>query len=195
MTIYGKTRELLGMYSEGAMMRLLLDNSQTYFFYPIWEDAPEAIAEAPSCVIESPDGNGDIVTYANGKEYRSGGLIVTYTKDDMIFVSQKRQMEAPATQIGTGEPKKTGKEKGKNTLWAMTVKQDVAARWIQARNANPNVRYRDVYTAEKENKTKPLPPAIKTENDFIDCLGAARKAKMIPPLKTKRRKSAGKCCQ
>ncbi len=91
------------------------------------------------------------------------------------------------------EPKKAGK--GKNNVWAMIVKEDVSKRWNAARAENPNVRYKDVYEAERMNKTNPLPYAIKNEGDFSDCLGAARKAKLIPPLKRMRRKSAGKRCQ
>lgn len=91
------------------------------------------------------------------------------------------------------EPKKA--VKGKNKVWPKIVKEDVAARWIRARDESPSVRYVDVYEAERKNKTKPLPDSIKDKGDFADCLGAARKAKLIPPLKRTRRKSTGKRCQ
>lgn len=130
-TVYGRTYEVLGYYADPAhpaYMRLLLDGGRVY-----WHAHPNMMANSeraplddfPREVSESADGNGDLLTYANGKQYQTGGGVIPFSKSDMDYALANRQLEA-AQSPAAPEPKT-------NRRPAVTIKEAAVLCKVSAR--------------------------------------------------------------
>jgi len=111
--VYGVRRKLLGHYTEdgGPYCRLLFAGGKVYWFAVPYGKGNEApTGEPPHTVIEAPDGNGDLLTYSDGKTYRTGGAMIPFSAADAAFLHSMKTAHAeadPATaggvQSGTGK--------------------------------------------------------------------------------------------
>ncbi len=81
------------------------------------------------------------------------------------------------------------KDKRTNRVWTDNARKNVAKLWISYRSEIPGARLMDCYDQHKGSSR--LHESIKTFKDFKNCVGAAKKAKLIPVMKTKRGKVAG----
>jgi len=87
--VYGVRRKLLGHYTEdgGPYCRLLFEGGKVYWFAVPYGKGNEApTGEPPHSVIEAPDGNGDMLTYSDGKTYRTGGALIPFSAEDAAFL-------------------------------------------------------------------------------------------------------------
>lgn len=97
--IYGKSRTAYGVRMDGACLRLVLDGGGAYLYgVPSEPSGPVRMAEIP-VKAEELEG-GDIVTYADGKGYRVGGALVSWTPEDAAFAVAMRA-EAGRPSEGT----------------------------------------------------------------------------------------------
>jgi len=92
--IYGKSRTAYGVRMDGACLRLVLDGGGAYLYgVPSEPSGPVRMAEIP-VKAEELEG-GDIVTYADGKGYRVGGALVSWTPEDAAFAVAMRAEPSP----------------------------------------------------------------------------------------------------
>lgn len=124
--IYGKPREVYGVRMDGACLRLVLDGGGAYLYGVPREPAgPVRMAELPAKAEELE--GGDIVTFADGKGYRVGGALVSWTPEDAAFAAAIRaEAEPPKTvpRKGNGgaggrEPQDPPEETAKAVRWVM----------------------------------------------------------------------------
>jgi len=105
--VYGKKRQVVGYCQcpdNGAYMRILLDGGQVYVFAAANQNPhyDKMLVETPTEVREAPDGNGDILTFADGTQARTGGGIMPFTKADAEYMTAMRQADAaPANKPKT----------------------------------------------------------------------------------------------
>ena len=97
--VYGKKRQVVGYYQypdNGAYMRILLDGGQVYFFAAANQNPhyDKMLVEIPTEVREAPDGNGDVLTFADGTQARTGGGVMPFTKTDAEYMTAMRQADA-----------------------------------------------------------------------------------------------------
>ena len=106
MIVYGKKRQVVGYYQypdDGAYMRVLLDGGQVYVFAAAsLKRHYDKMLETPTEVREAPDGNRDILTFADGAQVRAGGWVMPFTKTDAEYMTAMRQADAAPAN---GRPK------------------------------------------------------------------------------------------
>jgi hypothetical protein len=105
--VYGKKRQVVGYYQDpdnGAYMRILLDGGQVYVFAAAsLKRHYDKMLETPTEVREAPDGNRDILTFADGAQVRAGGWVMPFTKTDAEYMTAMRQADAaPAADLLPG---------------------------------------------------------------------------------------------
>jgi len=105
--VYGKKRQVVGYYQSpdnGAYMRILLDGGQVYVFAAAsLKRHYDKMLETPTEVREAPDGNRDILTFADGAQVRAGGWVMPFTKTDAEYMTAMRQADAaPAADLLPG---------------------------------------------------------------------------------------------
>jgi len=105
--VYGKKRRAVGYYQDpdnGAYMRILLDGGQVYVFAAAsLKRHYDKMLETPTEVREAPDGNRDILTFADGAQVRAGGWVMPFTKTDAEYMTAMRQADAaPAADLLPG---------------------------------------------------------------------------------------------
>lgn len=105
--VYGKKRQVVGYCQSpdnGAYMRILLDGGQVYVFAAANQNQhyDKMLVETPTEVREAPDGNGDILTFADGTQARTGGGVMPFTKTDAEYMTAMRQADAAPAN---GRPK------------------------------------------------------------------------------------------
>lgn len=104
--VYGVRRKLLGHYTEdgGPYCRLLFEGGKVYWFAVPYGKGNEApTGEPPHSVIEAADGNGDMLTYSDGKTYRTGGALIPFSAEDAAFLHNMKNDNAEQGQSGTGK--------------------------------------------------------------------------------------------
>lgn len=104
--VYGKKRQVVGYYQhpdDGSYMRILLDGGRVYVFAAANQNPHYAkmLVETPTEVREAPDG-GDILTFADGTQARTGGVVMPFTKTDAEYMTAMRQADAAPAN---GRPK------------------------------------------------------------------------------------------
>ncbi|MDD4757277.1 MAG: hypothetical protein PHG29_14465 [Prolixibacteraceae bacterium] len=97
--VYGRKRQVAGYCQcpdNGAYMRILLDGGQVYVFAAANQNPhyDKMLVETPTEVLEAPDGNGDILTFADGTQARTGGGVMPFTKTDAEYMTAMRQADA-----------------------------------------------------------------------------------------------------
>lgn len=95
--VYGVRRKLLGHYTEdgGPYCRLLFEGGKVYWFAVPYGKGNEApTGEPPHSVIEAADGNGDMLTYSDGKTYRTGGALIPFSAEDAAFLHNMKNDNA-----------------------------------------------------------------------------------------------------
>ena len=76
-------------------MRILLDGGQVYVFAAAsLKRHYDKMLETPTEVREAPDGNRDILTFADGAQVRAGGWVMPFTKTDAEYMTAMRQADA-----------------------------------------------------------------------------------------------------
>ena len=101
-------RRVVGYYQDpehDGYLRLLLDGGQTYFFAVANQNPhyDKMLVEAPTEVREAPDGNGDVLTFADGTQARTGGVVMPFTKADAEYMTAMQQADAaPAADLLPG---------------------------------------------------------------------------------------------
>ena len=186
--VYGKKRQVVGYYQDpdnGAYMRILLDGGQAYVFAAAsLKRHYDKMLETPTEVREAPDGNRDILTFADGTQVRAGGWVMPFTKTDAEYMTAMQQADAA--------PKpKTKPERKPRKQWSKNAQDKIAAIWVEWRLRH-NTKERGGREVDCFNRYKAeLPDCIETFRDFHDCKECARKNGLIPKHNRKRRKSAG----
>jgi len=104
--VFGKKRQVVGYYQDPdnrAYMRVLLDGGQVYVFAAAsLKRHYDKMLETPTEVREAPDGNRDILTFADGAQVRAGGWVMPFTKTDAEYMTAMRQADAaPANKPKT----------------------------------------------------------------------------------------------
>ena len=99
--VYGKKRQVVGYYQDpehDGYMRLLLDGGQVYFFAAANQNPhyDKMLVEIPTEVREAPDGNGVFLTFADGTQARTGGVVMPFTKADAEYVTVTALQQADA---------------------------------------------------------------------------------------------------
>jgi len=194
--VYGVRRKLLGHYTEdgGPYCRLLFEGGKAYWFAVPYGKGNEApTGEPPHTVIEAPDGNGDLLTYSDGKTYRTGGAMIPFSAADAAFLHSMKTAHAEADPATAGGVQSgTGKQTRKPRVeWSSNAQDRVANIWKDWKGCHNTQetggRELDCYN---ENKAD-MPDTVKTFADFRACKECARKNGRIPKYNRKRRKSAG----
>jgi len=103
-------------------------------------------------------------------------------------------LQQPPPVAETGNPvdmksQPVKKEKRTHKAWTDNARKNVAKLWFSYRSESPNARLIDCFDAHKG--TDRLHADIKTFEDFNNCVGAAKKAKIIPVRKKRLGKVAG----
>jgi hypothetical protein len=126
--VYGKKRQVVGYCQSpdnGAYMRILLDGGQVYVFAaancnPHYD---KMLVETPTEIQEAPDGNGDVLTFADGTQARTGGGVMPFTKTDAEYMTAMRQADAA--------PKPKTKQRQPVTLLEAAQLCNVTAKTVQ----------------------------------------------------------------
>ena len=131
--VYGKKRQVVGYYQDpdnGAYMRILLDGGQAYVFAVANCNShyEKMLVEAPTEVREAPDGNGDVLTFADGIETRTGGGVMPFTKTDAEYMTALQQADAaPANGRPTTKRRQPVTQSEAAALCGVTLK--TVQRW------------------------------------------------------------------
>ena len=126
--VYGKKRQVVGYYQDpdnGAYMRILLDGGQVYVFAAAsLKRHYDKMLETPTEVREAPDGNRDILTFADGAQVRAGGWVMPFTKTDAEYMTAMRQADA-------AQPSKEARKRQPVTLREAAQLCSVTAKTVQ----------------------------------------------------------------